>query len=158
VFLFKEFEEFADDCFEELVVVFEETGVLADDLHDVAGDAGLVVLATLLFAEHEQFADGADDEAALVPLIQDVTQTSDAPGEFEQLVFTPDLFVQLVLEFVDAVGLEVSVVHDGEVLDEGREQVVEVTLLRVVVLDPDHHAVFVQGQAHLLRPHHAEHH
>ena len=49
-----ELKEFVDDGFEELPVCSEEARILADDVHDVGGDDGLVVLPSLLLAKTQE--------------------------------------------------------------------------------------------------------
>jgi len=40
------FEEFVDDSFEKFPMRFQESRILTHDIHDVAGNYSLVVLAT----------------------------------------------------------------------------------------------------------------
>ena len=61
--LVHELEKLIDDRLEELPVRFEEARVLADDVHDVRGDDGLVVLAALDLAQTEKVLDDGDEEA-----------------------------------------------------------------------------------------------
>ena len=49
--LVHELEELVDDCLQELPVRLEEPRVLADDIHDIRRDDGLVVLPALDFAK-----------------------------------------------------------------------------------------------------------
>lgn len=49
-----ELKKFVDDGFEELPVGSEKAWVLADDVHDVGGYDGLVVLSSLLLAQTQQ--------------------------------------------------------------------------------------------------------
>ena len=49
-----EFKQFIDDCLQEPPVGAKEAGVLPNDVHDVGGDDGLVVFASLLFAQSQQ--------------------------------------------------------------------------------------------------------
>lgn len=64
-----EFEELVDDRLQELPVRFQETRILADDVHDVRSDDGFVVLSSLQFYEAEQFLDDRDKEALLLLLV-----------------------------------------------------------------------------------------
>jgi hypothetical protein len=50
VHLVHELEELVDDRLEELPVRAQEAWILPDDVHDVGGDDGLVVLAALHLA------------------------------------------------------------------------------------------------------------
>ena len=61
--LVHELEELVDDRLKELPVRLEEARVLADDVHDVRGDDGLVVLAALDLAQAEEVLDDGDEEA-----------------------------------------------------------------------------------------------
>lgn len=49
-----ELKEFVDHRFEKLPMCSEETWILADDIHDVGGDDGLVVLPSLLLTQTQQ--------------------------------------------------------------------------------------------------------
>ena len=49
-----EFKQFIDDCLQEPPVGAKEAGVLPNNVHDVGGDDGLVVFASLLFAQSQQ--------------------------------------------------------------------------------------------------------
>jgi hypothetical protein len=63
------FEELVDDRLEELPVGLEKARVLADNVHDVGGDDGLVVLAALHFGQAEELLNDVDEEALLVFLV-----------------------------------------------------------------------------------------
>ena len=67
--LVHELEEFVNDCLEELPVRFEEAGILADDVHDVGCDYGLVVLTALNLAKTKQVLNHSDQESLLGLLI-----------------------------------------------------------------------------------------
>jgi hypothetical protein len=58
-------EQLVDDRLEELPVSLEEPRVLADDVHDVRRDDGLVVFPSLNFAETEEILDNLDEESLL---------------------------------------------------------------------------------------------
>lgn len=49
-----EFKQFVDDSFEELPVSSEEAWVLANNIHDIRGNDGLVVLPSLLLTQTQQ--------------------------------------------------------------------------------------------------------
>ncbi len=49
-----ELKEFVDHSFEELPVGSEEAWILPNDVHDVGGYDGLVVLSSLLLAQTQQ--------------------------------------------------------------------------------------------------------
>lgn len=67
--LVHEFEEFVDDRLQELPMRLQEPRILADDIHDVRGDDGFVVLPSLELYEAEQFLDDSDEESLLLLLI-----------------------------------------------------------------------------------------
>ena len=69
VCLVHELEKLVHDCLEELPVRLEETWVLANDVHDVGRNNGLVVLATLDLAKPEEILDDRDQESLLRFLI-----------------------------------------------------------------------------------------
>ena len=74
-------EQLVDDRLEELPVRLEEARVLADHVHDVGGDDGLVVFSLLLFAEAEQVADDRNQEAFLVLFVHGARDGADSPAE-----------------------------------------------------------------------------
>lgn len=49
-----EFKELVDDRFEELPVSSEEAWILANDVHDVRGNDGLVVLPSFLLTQTQK--------------------------------------------------------------------------------------------------------
>lgn len=49
-----ELKQFVDNSFEELPVGSKETWILANNIHDVGGYDGLIVLASLLLTETQQ--------------------------------------------------------------------------------------------------------
>ena len=67
--LVNELEQLVHDRFEELPVCLEESRILADDVHDVGSDDGLVVLATLDLAKAEEILDDGDQETLLSLLV-----------------------------------------------------------------------------------------
>ena len=58
--LVHELEQLVDDGLEEAPMSTQKTGVLADNVHNVGGDDGLVVLALLLLAKAEKILDHGD--------------------------------------------------------------------------------------------------
>lgn len=67
--LVHELEQLVDDRLEELPVRLEEPRVLADNVHDVGRDDGLVVLSSLDLAQAEQVLDHLDEEPLLGLLV-----------------------------------------------------------------------------------------
>ena len=67
--LVHELKVLVDDRLEELPVRFEEAGILADDVHDVGCDYGLVVLTALNLAKTKQVLNHSDQESLLGLLI-----------------------------------------------------------------------------------------
>jgi hypothetical protein len=63
--LVHELEKLVDDSLEELPVGFEESRVLANDVHDVGGADRLVVLSTLLLGQAEEILDDRNQETLL---------------------------------------------------------------------------------------------
>ena len=59
--LVHELEELVDDRLQKLPVRAQEARVLADDVHDVGGDDGLVVLAALHLAQPWQAVNMSDE-------------------------------------------------------------------------------------------------
>lgn len=49
-----ELKEFVDHRFEKLPMGSEEAWILANNIHDVGGDDGLVVLSSLLLTQTQQ--------------------------------------------------------------------------------------------------------
>jgi hypothetical protein len=60
-----EFEELIDNRLEELPMRLKEARILPDNVHDVAGDDGFVVLAALHFRESQEVLDHRDEEPLL---------------------------------------------------------------------------------------------
>ena len=67
--LMHELEELIDDGLEEAPVRAQEARVLAHNVHDVARDDGLVVLAIRDFAQIEQVPDDGNQELVLLVLV-----------------------------------------------------------------------------------------
>lgn len=57
-----ELKEFVDHCFEKLPMGSEEAWILANNIHDVGGDDGLVVLSSLLLTQTQQVLEREGDE------------------------------------------------------------------------------------------------
>jgi hypothetical protein len=57
-----EFKKFVDDSFEKFPVSLEETWILAYDIHDIAGDDGLVIFSSNHLCESEQFLNEINKE------------------------------------------------------------------------------------------------
>lgn len=67
--LVHELKELIDNRLEELPVRLEESRVLADNVHDVRGANGLVVLAALHLGQAEELLDDCHEEAFLGLLV-----------------------------------------------------------------------------------------
>lgn len=65
IFTMHEFKKLVDDSFEELPVSSEEAWVLADDVHDVRSDDGLVVLSSLLLTQTQQILEMINTQMGL---------------------------------------------------------------------------------------------
>ena len=63
--LVHELEKLVDNSLEELPVGFEESRVLANDVHDVGGADRLVVLSTLLLGQAKEILDDRNQETLL---------------------------------------------------------------------------------------------
>ena len=75
-----ELKELIDNGLEELPVSAEESWVLSDHVHDVGGDDGLVVLASLLLTQTEELLDHRHQEPLLVLLMHGATDGSNGPA------------------------------------------------------------------------------
>lgn len=60
-----ELEELVDDSLEELSVSLEEPELLANEIHDVGSDDGLVVLASLHLAQAKEVLNNGHEEPLL---------------------------------------------------------------------------------------------
>lgn len=69
VSLVHELEQLVNDGLQELPVCLEESRVLADNVHDIRRDHGLIVLSTLDFAQPKQILDDRDQESLLGLLV-----------------------------------------------------------------------------------------
>jgi hypothetical protein len=65
VSLVHELKELVDDRLEELPMGLQKSRVLANDVHDVGSDDGLVVLASLHLGKTEKLLDDGDQKAFL---------------------------------------------------------------------------------------------
>jgi hypothetical protein len=45
------FKKLVDDCFEEFPMGPEKSRILADNVHDIGGDDGLIILASFLLTQ-----------------------------------------------------------------------------------------------------------
>jgi hypothetical protein len=63
--LMHELKQLVNDRLEKLPVRLEEAGILANDVHDVRCDDGLVVFAALHLAKAEEIFDNRHEEAFL---------------------------------------------------------------------------------------------
>jgi len=91
-----EFEQLVDDRLKELPVGLEEARVLADDVHDVGRNDGLVVLAALDLNEAEQVLDDLDEEALLGLLIHGARDRTNRPAERVEVGPRPLAAVDLI--------------------------------------------------------------
>jgi hypothetical protein len=64
-----ELEELVHDGFEEFPVRLEKAGILANNVHDIGRDDGLVVLASLHLHQTKEFLDDRHQEPFLRLLI-----------------------------------------------------------------------------------------
>ena len=67
--LVHELKELVDYRLQELPMRFEEAWILADDVHDVRGNDGFVILAALNLTQPKEILDDDDKEALLVVLV-----------------------------------------------------------------------------------------
>mmetsp|Transcript_28055 Transcript_28055/g.61252 ORF Transcript_28055/g.61252 Transcript_28055/m.61252 type:complete len:230 (-) Transcript_28055:1342-2031(-) len=79
--LVHELEKLEDDCLQKSPMGSEEPRVLAHDIHDVARDHGLVLLAPLHLAQTQQILDHRQQEALLVALVHGTANGADRPAE-----------------------------------------------------------------------------
>ncbi len=78
----------------------QEAGVLADDVHDVGRDDGLVVLAALHLAQAQQLLDDHHQELLLVVLVHGARDAADGPAQRVQVVPAPLAPVHLVVQLL----------------------------------------------------------
>ncbi len=64
-----EFEQFVDDRLQEFPMGFQETRILANNIHDIGGDNSLVVLSALNLAKSQKVANDCDEESLLGLLV-----------------------------------------------------------------------------------------
>mmetsp|Transcript_1208 Transcript_1208/g.3673 ORF Transcript_1208/g.3673 Transcript_1208/m.3673 type:complete len:517 (+) Transcript_1208:387-1937(+) len=79
--LVHELEEFEDNCLQELPMSSQEAGVLADHVHDVAGNHSFVLLPTLHLAKAQQILDDRHEKTLLVALVHGATDRADGPAQ-----------------------------------------------------------------------------
>jgi hypothetical protein len=59
------FEEFVDHCFEKLPMRFKKARVLSNNVHDIAGNDGFVVLSSNHLCESQKFLNKVDKKSLL---------------------------------------------------------------------------------------------
>lgn len=95
-----ELEELVDHSFQELPVRSEKTGVLANDVHDVGGDDGLVVLSSFLLTQTEQVLEQTHNTSA--PQAQHTVHTqvfysfTDISDRFNHKGESVEMFLMLI--------------------------------------------------------------
>ena len=92
----------------------EEAGVLADDIHDVTGDDGLVVLPALLLAQSEQILDDRNEEALLLLLGHGPRDRTDGPAKRIEVVPRPCRPVDLLGQLGQHDALGVVAIQVGQ--------------------------------------------
>lgn len=133
---------------------FEESGVLANNVHDVAGHDGLVVLAALHLGEAEEILDDSHEEALLRLLVHCQGDGSDGPTEDVAVVPRPFGAVHLLGELLGHDVFRVHHVEVGEIDETLADGLVE--LHGVAFLDELAHnlALVVLHDENLLRSYH----
>lgn len=63
--LMHELEKLVHHGLQEFPVRFQESGILSDNVHDITGDDGFVVLSTLHFGKTKEIFDDVDQESLL---------------------------------------------------------------------------------------------
>lgn len=69
VCLVHEFKQLVDNRLQEFPVRFEETRILANNVHDIGGHNGFVILSTFNFAKAQKVFDDSDQESLLGILV-----------------------------------------------------------------------------------------
>ena len=93
--LVHELEKLVDDRLEETPMGAQEAWILADHVHDVGRDDGLVVLSLLLLAQPQQLLDDGDKEALFVFLVHGTREAADGPAQRVQVLPRPLAAVNL---------------------------------------------------------------
>mmetsp|Transcript_91 Transcript_91/g.299 ORF Transcript_91/g.299 Transcript_91/m.299 type:complete len:538 (-) Transcript_91:749-2362(-) len=106
-----ELEELVHDGPEELPVRSEEPRVLADHVHDVRRDDGLVVFPTLVLTQVQEVLDDDDQEPLLLLLGHGTGDGADGPAQRVQAVRRPRRPVHLGRELVQHDRVRVVVVQ-----------------------------------------------
>lgn len=107
-----ELEKLVDDSLEELPVSFEESRVLSDNIHDIAGNDGLIVLSALHFGETQEVLDDGDEESLLGFLVHSQGDGANGPAEDVAVVPRPFGSIHLAGELL---GHDVLSVDDIQV-------------------------------------------
>ena len=79
--LVHELKQLVDDRLEELPMRLEEAGILADNVHDVGGDDGLVILAALHLSKSKKILDNGNKEPLLRLLVHGQGDGTNGPAE-----------------------------------------------------------------------------
>ena len=87
--------QFVHHCLQEGPMVDQEVGELADHVHDVGRDDGLVVLSLLLLAQPQQLLDEGDKEALFVFPVHGTRDAADGPAQRVQVLPRPLAAVNL---------------------------------------------------------------
>ena len=78
--LMHEFKEFINDSLEKLPMSLEESGVLANNVHNVACHHCLIILATLGFREAQKVLDDSDEKSFLCLFVHSTRYRADCPA------------------------------------------------------------------------------
>jgi hypothetical protein len=79
--LVHELEKLIDHGLEELPVRLEESGILANNVHDVTSNNSFVILSALHLGQSQEVLDNGDKEALLCLLVHRTGDGSDGPAE-----------------------------------------------------------------------------
>jgi hypothetical protein len=93
-------EQLIDDCLKELPMSLEEAGVLSDDVHNVTGDNGLVVFASLHLSKTEEVLNDSNKEPLLCLFVHRQRDRADSPAKNVAVVPRPLASVDLSSELL----------------------------------------------------------
>mmetsp|Transcript_45937 Transcript_45937/g.139255 ORF Transcript_45937/g.139255 Transcript_45937/m.139255 type:complete len:499 (-) Transcript_45937:491-1987(-) len=153
--LVHELEQLEDHRLEELPMGPQEPRVLPDDVHDVAGDHGLVLLAALHLAQAQEVPNDGDQEPLLVALVHRAADGADGPAQAIQHRGRPvlggALHQALLLQPVQHNGLHVVGVQMRQINQCLPDHLVQRDFVRVLLLRAHDVALLVLLDGHLRR-------
>mmetsp|Transcript_76595 Transcript_76595/g.155496 ORF Transcript_76595/g.155496 Transcript_76595/m.155496 type:complete len:494 (+) Transcript_76595:1160-2641(+) len=152
-------EEFEDHRLEELPMGFQESRILTNHIHDVAGHSRLIFLAFFQIAEFQQISDHRNHELLLFRLLHGAADRTNGPTQVVQHGRTPALQRVLPLQTFVCHPLQHQILHVFRVqvgqVDQGlAHHFVQCELICILLFHPHNVPLLVFFDGDLWRLHH----